>query len=187
MEAPAQIPSARHLDELIRGHLELHETLAAEMAAFEPPIFFAPQGDFWSPAQHVDHLVRSVKPLARALGLPRLVLRLLFGKAGASRKTGEVVEGYLGKLASGAGASGAYLPASAAEQTSVAQEKLIERFLEAGKDLEKGLRGWRDTDLDIYRLPHPLIGKLTVREMVAWSLYHGHHHRARIHERSEQG
>ncbi len=35
------------------------------------------------------------------------------------------------------------------------------------------------------QLPHPLLGKLTLREMVAWSLYHGHHHRARIRERSQ--
>jgi len=185
MEALAQIPAARSLDELILGHAELHATLAAELAALTPAEFYAPQGEFWSPAQHLDHLVRSVKPLVNALGLPRIVLRLLFGKAKTSRQTGEVVAGYLKKLAGGAGAGGRYLPAAAEPETHAAQDALISRFKATGESLGKSLAGWSDADLDRYQLPHPLIGKLTVREMVAWSLYHGHHHRARIHERAK--
>ena len=38
------------------------------------------------------------------------------------------------------------------------------------------LRNWRDTDLDKYFLPHPLLGKLTIREMLFFTLYHDRHH-----------
>ena len=186
MEAPAQIPAARSLGELIRDHRELHDTLATELGALTPADFFRPQGEFWSPAQHLDHLVRSVKPLIKALGLPRFVLGTMFGKAASSRETGEVVAGYLEKLAGGAGAGGRYLPAAAEHETRAAQEALIELWRKKGSELGRALEGWKDADLDRYQLPHPLIGNLTVREMVAWSLYHGEHHRARIHERAER-
>jgi hypothetical protein len=184
MEAPAKIPAAATRDELIRGHQELHGNLAAGMAELDPAVFFAPQGQFWSPAQHLDHLVRSVSPLAQALGLPRLALRLLFGRAEGSRRLDEVVGVYLGKLEAGGGADGKYLPAPVADSSRAAQQKLVFRWLKTGQSLDQALAGWSDLDLDRYRLPHPLIGKLTVREMVAWSLYHGYHHWARMAERS---
>lgn len=185
MEGPATIPVADRLDDLIRAHRELHAALAAELAKLAPAEFFAPQGDFWSPAQHLDHLVRSVRPLVRALRLPKLALRLLFGRARTSRRPAEVVQVYLGKLAAGAGAGGAYLPASAAEKSRERQQELLAHWLAAGEALGTALERWQDAQLDAYQLPHPLLGKLTLREMVAWSLYHGHHHRARIRERSQ--
>lgn len=185
MESPAKIPVAHSLDELIRAHRELHASLAAELALLTPAVFFSPQGAFWSPAQHLDHLVRSVKPLARALRLPKLALRLLFGAGGKSRRPDEVVEVYLGKLAAGAGAGGGFLPAVAGDLSHQSQQKLLARWLKVGEDLAGALAGWREADLDRYLLPHPLLGKLTVREMVAWSLYHGYHHLARIQERRQ--
>ncbi len=183
MAAPAEIPSAQSLDQLVHGHRDLHEMLAAEMEALPPSVFFAPQGAFWSPAQHLDHLVRSVRPLAKALGYPKFLLRLLFGRGQASRPNQDVVERYLRLLAAGGGASGAYLPAPQGADLA-AQEAQIARWRRNGGYLEEALARWGDSDLDRYRLPHPLLGKLTVREMVAWSLYHGHHHRARIAERT---
>jgi hypothetical protein len=35
---------------------------------------------------------------------------------------------------------------------------------------------WSEDDLDNHRLPHPLLGKLTVREMLFFTLYHIQHH-----------
>jgi hypothetical protein len=40
------------------------------------------------------------------------------------------------------------------------------------------LKKFSEDDLDSIRLPHPLLGKLTVREMLYFAVYHvGHHHR----------
>ena len=35
---------------------------------------------------------------------------------------------------------------------------------------------WKEKDLDIYLLPHPLLGKMTIREIVLWTAYHTEHH-----------
>ena len=57
--------------------------------------FLVSYGGKWTPAQQLDHIYISVKPLTRALFLPDFVLRLLFGKANKSSRTyEELVEKY---------------------------------------------------------------------------------------------
>jgi hypothetical protein len=36
--------------------------------------------------------------------------------------------------------------------------------------------GWSERQLDRIRLPHPVLGKLSVREMLFFTLYHNQHH-----------
>ena len=35
---------------------------------------------------------------------------------------------------------------------------------------------WKDTDLDTLILPHPLLGKMPIREIVMWTAHHTAHH-----------
>jgi len=43
-------------------------------------------------------------------------------------------------------------------------------------NLSAAVRRWDEAALDRYQLPHPILGKLTVREMLYFTLYHlGHH------------
>jgi hypothetical protein len=37
---------------------------------------------------------------------------------------------------------------------------------------------WSEAELDAYRLPHPLLGRLSVREMMFFTLLHNRHHQA---------
>lgn len=180
---PPDVPETT-LTELARGLGEFCAAFACELEALAPECFFAPQGDRWSPAEHVDHLIRSVRPLAMALKVPKIALWLRFGRGARSRPNAEVIERYLGLLASGAGARGRYLPA--AEEGSLSaerQERSLARLAAVGAELAAALGRWSEGQLDRYRLPHPLLGLLTVREMIAWSLYHARHHRALVLER----
>ena len=43
---------------------------------------------------------------------------------------------------------------------------------------------WNEADLDRYRMPHPLLGLLTVREMLQFTVYHTAHHLSRVAERA---
>lgn len=47
---------------------------------------------------------------------------------------------------------------------------------ELSQQLWSAIDVWRDADLDRYLLPHPLLGKLTLREMLFFTLYHNYHH-----------
>ena len=62
----------------LRTHRDEAEAFFSELPLDE---FLAPQGDRWSPADHLRHLAKSVRPVANALRLPRFVLGVLFGRA----------------------------------------------------------------------------------------------------------
>jgi len=47
----------------------------------------------------------------------------------------------------------------------------------------RAITAWGDDALDRYRLPHPLIGKLTLREMLVFTLFHFDHHRDNVARR----
>jgi hypothetical protein len=150
--------------------------------------FFAPAADGgWSPARNVTHLVDSLSAVTRALRLPRLVPRLLFGVARQpSRSFEEVVLTYRNALAGGAGA-GRYTPVevSAGIDPVATRAKLLARWHAALPALSAAIVRWDDAALDRIRLPHPILGKLTVREMLYFSLYHLAHHANVVAERQQ--
>lgn len=42
--------------------------------------------------------------------------------------------------------------------------------------MRTALEGWSERDLDRIRMPHPILGMLTTREMLFFTLYHNRHH-----------
>jgi hypothetical protein len=139
---------------------------------FEPPT-----GGGWSTAQNVEHLIKTTSPVTKALAMPRFLLRLLFGKARIpSRTFMEVRAAYRVVLAEGAQA-GPYTPNRVdVDDPGVARQRLLERWQPVLPRLTEALGHWDEGSLDYYRLPHPLLGKLTVREMLHFTLYHVGHH-----------
>ncbi|HEX6902540.1 MAG TPA: DinB family protein [Thermoanaerobaculia bacterium] len=145
---------------------------------FETAAFFAPQGEAWSPADNVRHLVKSNRPVAWALGLPRIVLYFRFGLARRpSRRYSEIFSTY--KEALGAGLKAGRFTASpvpAGEQTDENRERALDALNGTFDALGNALRRWPERAMDRARLPHPGLGLLTVREMLLFTLYHNTHH-----------
>lgn len=166
-------------DELLLALAALQRQAVNLFSTLPANVFITAAPDAWSPAQNLDHLIRSVRPVAQALRLPKWLLRLLFGRSpNPSRSYGAVCDEYLAKLAAGAEASGRYLPAgpNPAAAAGSAQEGLLQQWESVCSDLVAALSTWSEGDLDKHRLPHPLLGKLTVREMLFFTLYHIRHH-----------
>lgn len=139
----------------------------------------------WSPADNLNHLILSTQPVARALRIPRLVLRVLFGVSPSpSRSWNVLISTYLGSLSSGASA-GRYAPKQSKQPNNVHEEqrKIVSRFASAVLLLEKAVQSWSEENLDSYRLPHPVLGKVTVREMLMFTIYHYDHHRDHVSRR----
>lgn len=149
-------------------------------SSFSPNAFLArPDDGSWSPAQNVLHLTSATKPVVMALRLPRILPRLLFGKSNApSRHYENIVQLYHDVLAGGAQASGKYSPKPVPMPTDPVnfQRTKVATLTATIQSLAKALEPWSEQDLDRLQLPHPLLGKLTVREMLFFTLYHlGHH------------
>ncbi|MEO8139615.1 MAG: DinB family protein [Gemmatimonadota bacterium] len=161
----------------------------AYLATLPDTTFFAAQGSAWSPAEHVRHLRKATTPLVTALRLPRWVLRLRFGRHHrGSRSFAEVREVYRAQLAQGAGA-GRFTPSTEPPSGNPAARRaeIMTAWTAATVDLQNALRGWPEAALDRLRLPHPILGPLTVREMLAFTVYHTEHHLRRIAERAGDG
>jgi len=145
---------------------------------FETAGFFAPIGDAWSPADNVRHLVKSNRPVALAMGLPRIVLYFRFGmNRRRSRGYSEMLATYQDALGAGLTAGRfAASPVPAGEQTAESRERALHGLAGTFDALGSALRRWPESALDRARLPHPGLGLLTVREMLLFTLYHNAHH-----------
>lgn len=160
---------------------ELQYALAAafdEFAEFinclSPKQYLEMSAGKWSAGQQLDHLIRAARPVNMAMRLPKFLPRLLFGKPNRVGYTyNEVIKKYQHKLQEGAKASGPYIPPIAELNK---KEKILANFLRQKDNLLSVLAKWSEGDLDAYLLPHPIVGKLTVREMLFFTVYHIRHH-----------
>ena len=139
----------------------------------QPEFDFAPNGK-WNAGQQLDHLVRSIKPLNLAYSLPLFLLKMKFGIANRPSKTfAGLVEKYEAKLSSGGAASGRFIPKPVDYSN---KEKLCNQYRMEKDRLLKKIKNFDEHNLDKFILPHPLLGKLTLREMLFFTIHHNKHH-----------
>lgn len=165
--------------ELLAELMLLSEQAEAFWNSLSDADFFAAHGEQWSPAQNVRHLTKSTKPVVWTLKTPRVVLRAMFGKPiYPSRSYRQIVDRYLQVLHAG-GQAGMFGPERFGAPTnprSTLRAKLMDRWRRALQQLIDAAQRWDDAALDGRRVPHPLLGRLTVREMMLFTLYHHRHH-----------
>ncbi len=172
--SPTALSNRREIIEALEA---AHESAVEFWSDFSTPEFFAPIGAHWSPSEHVRHLTRSMTPLLPALRMPRSALRLLFGAATApSRSYDDIESAYQLALAAG-GTAGRYTPTpERATPDAVRRDAIMDAHSETLRGMTQALERWTEAQIDAYRLPHPLLGRLTVREMMLFTLLHNQHH-----------
>ncbi len=152
---------------MIRGRGATKEIVAQSLAevglilatfAGLPDPFKRPSEDAWSPAEVIEHLRLAVRPLSLAFALPRFVLKV-FGQPGPPRSYDQIVETY--------------------------RRRLARIFQDAYATYAARLRELGD-GLDTAALPHPILGRLSLREMSFFTLYHLRHHHAALAQRSDR-
>jgi hypothetical protein len=132
----------------------------------------------WTAGQQLEHIVKSVSPVNLAFVLPRFVLRIAFGKSNRTSKSYEaLVEKYHAKLAAGGKSSAPFIPKTV---TIEQREKLSKKLHLLTDSLVQHAGSLSEEQLDTYLLPHPLLGKLTLREMIYFTIYHVEHHEKQI-------
>ena len=84
-----------------------------------------------------------------------------------------LVRKYDEKLRIGGRASGAFLP----QVVSFSEkEKLFGTLRSYLKSIKNSLTNYTEVELDLIILPHPLLGKITIREMLYFTAHHVTHH-----------
>jgi hypothetical protein len=167
-------------------------TLLGEGMTYQSPRsdawFFAPQGSAWSPAVHYRHLRKSSSALLKGVRLPRLMLQLRFGRhRGPSRSFTELRQVYLDMIAAGAKAKGGFVPSEepSPPDPSGRRQEILTRWTSVTIELTNAIAEWDEASLDRLQVPHPLLGDLSMREMMAFTVFHTAHHLQRVAERSE--
>ncbi|HYP53915.1 MAG TPA: hypothetical protein VEQ42_10275, partial [Pyrinomonadaceae bacterium] len=96
-------------------------------AALEPGRFAAPFGESWSPADNVRHLIKSTQPVTKALKMPGLALRSLFGTADAPSMSFDALRDKYRALLAAGGTAGRFAPdpADVPEDAASWQSELV--------------------------------------------------------------
>jgi len=163
-------------EKLIENHLNFSTYIAGmSLDAYE----YSYQ-EKWNAGQHLDHIIKSVSVLTKAFGIPRFILKSKFGVANRASRTPEaLIEKYLEKLKTAK-------PTPSRFQPDIinfnAKEKAIKKLQKQVDKLCKITMKYSEGQLDVYILPHPLLGKLTLRELLYFTSYHVKHHHELITE-----
>lgn len=168
--------------EIISSLLDVSKKFSDKCATITDEQFFRQPAEKWSVAQNVTHLITSANMTRLAYRLPKFIIRLYSGKPNRpSRSFDELVNKYRSKLEQGGKASGRFVakPVSAAR----GKQAVIGNFTKAMQSLISSMERWDDHQLDKYLAPHPLLGKLTLRELGYFTIYHTQHHHRIVEER----
>jgi DinB superfamily len=166
------------------------ETIFKEATAYcknvEENNFFKRIDNKWSIAENLQHLTTATKTTNYAFRAPKFVLRLLYGKPNRpSRSYEELVAKYTAKLEAGGAATGRYIPTE--KEISIGKEELIEKWEAAtNKYLSLIKYYWEEEKLDKYIVRHPLLGRITIRELAYFTIYHTKHHLKSIRQRNRE-
>ena len=159
----------KELDAACLKFIEFCSDIDIRTFNFQPP-------DKWSIAQNVQHLTISANKTKLAFSLPKFIVKIYAGKPNrASRSYDELVSKYKLKLQQGGKASGRFIPQKIRE--SQGKAVMLETFKKAMNKLKDTINNkWDDNNLDKYIAPHPLLGKLTLRELCYFTIHHTYHH-----------
>jgi hypothetical protein len=138
--------------------------------------FFYQPVNKWSPAQQVKHLIIAANNTKLAFALPKFIVHWYAGKPNRpSRSYDELVNKYKLKLEQGGKASGRFIPKPIL--ASYGKQKMLHQFTSSMDKLAHAIQTkWNDSQLDQYIAPHPLLGKITLRELGYFTIHHTYHH-----------
>jgi hypothetical protein len=119
-----------------------------------------------------------MRALTRGLLLARIKLFLRFGLAFRGSRTYEQLrDTYLARLPAFKGRNPfAPKPVEAIDDAEAWRSNVMLQYDTTLQELARATERWSEGSLDRFRMPHVLLGKLTVREMLFFVLYHNLHH-----------
>jgi DinB superfamily len=162
--------------EIINQLEQNHKIFINYIKSLSDDSFIFRKEEKWSAGQQLEHICRAVSPLNLAFSLPNFVLKMLFGKANRPSKSyDELVKKYQDKLQNGATATGRFVPPIIKVEQ---KERLCKKLSKSIDTLNQKIKNYTEQELDTFILPHPLLGKVTTREMLYFTIYHVEHHLA---------
>lgn len=156
-----------------------HKAFIAYINSIPDDDFVLSKNEKWSPGQQLDHVLKCVVPLLKALS-NKAFIETKFGRIQRPVLSyEEVIKNYKHGLENGGKAPERFLP----EKVELIQREVLEvELMNNINALASSLENYSDDELDSLILPHPFLGSLTIREMLFLMTYHAEHHHAKTKE-----
>lgn len=136
------------------------------------PQFFEGDPDHWGPAHHLLHMTRTSASLEPALRSGALPLH----PTGRSRTYAEVRDAATASLTATPRDRLLEMGRTVVIEPGARRADVVRAFATASAELRAAAAAWTEDALDRHALTHPLIGPLTVREMMLFFVVHERHH-----------
>lgn len=143
---------------------------------------FAKPGAKWSVAENIRHMVISTNTTTLAYRLPKFMVKWIGGTPNRkSRSYEELKQKYYKKLSEGGRASARFVPKPI--DVNYGKQKLLDSWNASTAKYLAALTAKRtEEDLDNYLARHPLLGRITLRELCYFTVFHTEHHLKTIRE-----
>jgi hypothetical protein len=130
--------------------------------------------DKWSAGQDLVHLIKLLQIINIAYLIPKPLLGIIYGNNNKEQRSFEHLQTlYKKALENGAKSPSIYIPKPVLfeDKSSLINkhQRLLEKFIEK-------INKHSDAELDNYRLPHPILGKVSLRELAIFTSFHTIHH-----------
>ncbi len=138
--------------------------------------FFKRPAEKWSVAENMQHLIISTNASSLAWYLPLFLVRWIGGTPNRKSRTyDELKAKYYKKLSEGGRASSRFVPKPI--EIKYGKQKLLDNWNKATtKFINTLLKNRSEKDLDSYLVKHPLLGRITLRELGCFTIFHTEHH-----------
>ena len=173
------------LDEIRSAIPAQHKRFADYLRGLPLATFLGSLGNTWSPLQHMQHLMNSEAALAGFIGARKF---LPLQTPAASKNYNEVIAVYRAALEATPIPNNPFPPPEygSLDALEATRGLALGEFLKGGDLLVEATRSCSDAELDAFQGRHPLLGKMSLREFLLFSVYHVEHHQIALEKRLGQ-
>ncbi len=168
-----------HKNEIKKSLEKAFQLVENSVSETEEKLFLEHDNGKWSISENFQHLILSAIPVASSLKKAKILFSVFGHAKRASRSFDQLLQDYKLVLKNGAVATSRFVPDAAQEYK---KSEMISNWKMIGNKFQSRINLWSEEDLDKYRIPHPVLGKLTFREMLFFTIFHTNHHLKRINE-----
>jgi nitrate/nitrite-specific signal transduction histidine kinase len=150
--------------------------------------FFDGSSEQWSVAHHVKHITSVINRIATGLANPGALPKR--EPATPSRDFATMHQSYLNTLQNTPSETlrqfGSRVTLEERQDFQAYQTQMISNFVDAITNFNTALEGFDEEHLETLGMPHPLLGLISSREMVFFTVFHNAHHQNGIQNLLEQ-
>lgn len=162
--------------EIITASENMFRQFSGTCNTIDEAVMFRKPDEKWSVAENIKHLIISTNMTSLAYALPKFVVKWIAGTPNRSSRSYEELKAkYYKKLSEGGRASARFVPKPI--EIKYGKEKLMDEWNRSTtKYMHSLVKNRTEADLDNYLARHPLLGRITLRELCCFTIFHTEHH-----------